>query len=184
MPRVVPGIAEVRAMEDDTAREQTIAGVQAFQEYGGLSGRILLAALATVIIGRRRLLYVFQIPGLVILPIVFLLAPSGGLGLAQWGIFFVGLTTVAQFSFWGNYLPRVYPTHLRGTGESFAANVGGRMIGTCAALVTTSLVPSMPGAAVPIKLAYAAALVGTTVYVIGVVASRWLPEPKSADLPE
>jgi hypothetical protein len=42
----------------------------------------------------------------------------------------------------------------------------------------------MPGAAVPIKLAYAAALVGTTVYVIGVVASRWLPEPKSADLPE
>ena len=42
--------------------------------------------------------------------------------------------TVAQFSFWGNYLPRVYPTHLRGTGESFAANVGGRMIGTSAAL--------------------------------------------------
>ena len=45
---------------------------------------------------------------------------------------------MAQFSFWGNYLPRVYPTHLRGTGESFAANVGGRMIGTSAALVTTT----------------------------------------------
>ena len=53
--------------------------------------------------------------------------------------------TVAQFSFWGNYLPRVYPTHLRGTGESFAANVGGRMIGTCAALVTTALVPLHAG---------------------------------------
>ena len=57
-------------------------------------------------------------------------------------------------SFWGNYLPRVYPTHLRGTGESFAANVGGRMIGTFGALVTTSLVSVMPGAS-PIKLAYA-----------------------------
>ena len=45
-------------------------------------------------------------------------------------MFFAGLFTVAQFSFWGNYLPRVYPTHLRGTGESFAANVGGRMLGT------------------------------------------------------
>ena len=48
--------------------------------------------------------------------------------------------TIAQFSFWGNYLPRVYPTYLRGTGESFAANVGGRMIGTSAALLTTQLV--------------------------------------------
>ena len=60
--------------------------------------------------------------------------PSGaerpGCRLRQWGIFLVGMLTIAQFSFWGNYLPRVYPTHLRGTGESFAANVGGRMIGT------------------------------------------------------
>jgi MFS family permease len=183
MPRIVPGLAEIQAMPR-TAQEQTISGVQAFQEWGGMTGRVLLAALATVIVARRRLLHVFQIPGLVILPFVFLLVPTGGLALAQWGIFLVGLTTVAQFSFWGNYLPRVYPTHLRGTGESFAANVGGRMIGTLAALVTTSLVPLMPGAAVPIKLAYAAALVGTTVYVIGVVASRWLPEPKSTELPE
>jgi len=39
----------------------------------------------------------------------------------------------------GNYLPRVYPIHLRGTGESFAANIGGRMIGTSFALLTTTL---------------------------------------------
>ncbi len=43
-----------------------------------------------------------------------------------------GFFTVAQFSFWGNYLPRVYPLHLRGTGESFAANVGGRILGNLA----------------------------------------------------
>ena len=183
MPRIVPGLAEVQSMPR-TAQEQTISGVQAFQEYGGLAGRILLAVLATVIISRRRLLHVFQIPGLVFLPLVFFLAPSGGLVMAQWGIFLVGVATISQFSFWGNYLPRVYPTHLRGTGESFAANVGGRMIGTCAALVTTSLVPSMPGASVPIKLAYAAALVGTTAYVIGVIASFWLPEPETSDLPD
>ena len=47
--------------------------------------------------------------------------------------------TVAQFSFWGNYLPRVYPLHLRGTGESFAANIGGRLIGTSFAWVTATL---------------------------------------------
>ena len=133
---------------------------------------------------RRRLLYLFQMPGLILLPVIFFLSPIAGLTLAQWGIFFVGMATIAQFSFWGNYLPRVYPTHLRGTGESFAANVGGRMIGTCAALVTTQLVASMPGASVPIKLAYASALVGTAVYIVGFIASFWLPEPTQADLPD
>jgi hypothetical protein len=110
--------------------------------------------------------------------------PTVGLSLAQWGIFFVGMATIAQFSFWGNYLPRVYPTHLRGTGESFAANVGGRMIGTCAALVTTSLVPYMWGGTVPLQLAHAAAVVGTVAYIIGVTASFWLPEPEQTELPD
>ena len=183
MPRVVPGLEEVRLLAR-TAQEQTISGVQSFQEFGGLTGRILLAFLATMIVGRRKLLYVFQLPGLILLPIVFLLVPTVGLPLAQWGIFLVGMATIAQFSFWGNYLPRVYPTHLRGTGESFAANVGGRMIGTCAALVTTSLVPSMWGGSVPIKLAHAAAIVGTTAYIIAVIASRWLPEPTDTELPK
>jgi hypothetical protein len=183
MPRIVPGVAEVRALER-TAQEQTISGVQSYQEFGGLAGRVLLAGLAAIIVGRRKLLHLFQIPGLFLLPAVFFLVPTSGLGLAQWGIFAVGLATISQMSFFGNYLPRVYPIHLRGTGESFAANVGGRMIGTCAALVTTSLVPSMPGASVPVKLAYAAGVVGTAVYVISVVASFWLPEPKTEDLPD
>jgi MFS family permease len=183
MPRIVPGLEGVQDMAR-TAQEQTISGVQTFQEFGGLTGRVLLAFLAAIIISRRQLLWVFQIPGLIVLPLVFLLTPTVGLPLAQWGIFLVGLTTIAQFSFWGNYLPRVYPTHLRGTGESFAANVGGRMIGTMGALVTVQLVSAMPGGSVPIRLAYASALVGTTVYIIGVVASRWLPEPKQADLPD
>jgi MFS family permease len=183
MPRIVPGLEGVQELPR-TAQEQTISGVQSFQEFGGLAGRLLLAFLAAVIIRRRRLLWLFQIPGLILLPLVYLMTPTIGLTLAQWGIFFVGMATIAQFSFWGNYLPRVYPTYLRGTGESFAANVGGRMIGTMAALVTVSLVTSMPGESVPERLAYAAAAVGTTAYVIGVIASRWLPEPKQAALPD
>jgi hypothetical protein len=91
---------------------------------------------------------------------------------------------VAQFSFWGNYLPRVYPTYLRGTGESFAANVGGRMVGTSAAFVTTQMANSMPGATPSARLAYAAAIVAFLVYAIGFIASFWLPEPKEDALPE
>src|SRR5204863_3721030 len=136
------------------------------------------------IVSRRRLLHVFQVPGLILLPLVFLFPAISNLALLRWGIFLVGMATIAQFSFWGNYLPRVYPTYLRGTGEGFAANVGGRMIGTSAALITTQLVAVMPGATPQIRLAYAAAVVGTAAYLIGFAASFWLPEPKIGKLPE
>jgi len=151
--------------------------VQSFQEFGGLAGRVLLAFLAVRIVSRRSLLWVFQVPGLLILPAVFLVAPHEPLAWAKWGIFAAGLCTVAQFSFWGNYMPKVFPTYLRGTGESFAANVGGRMIGTSAALLTTTLAGSMPGASASQQMAYAAAAVGLLVYAIGFIASFWLPEP-------
>jgi MFS family permease len=183
MPRIVPGLEEVRGLARP-AIEATVSRVQYFQEIGGLAGRIILAFLAVRILSRRRLLHVFQIPGMILLPILFVMAPTSSVETVKWGLLAVGLLTIAQMSFWGNYLPRVYPVHLRGTGESFAANVGGRMIGTSAALVTTNLVASMPGATPVAKLATAAAIVGTTVYVIGFIASFWLPEPGKEDLPD
>ena len=94
-----------------------------------------------------------------------------------------GFFTVAQFSFWGNYLPGIYPTHLRGTGESFAANIGGRVLGTSAALVTTKLATSMTGTSASMQLAYAAGTVALAVYVIGFLCSFALPEPPEK-LPE
>ena len=121
---------------------------------------------------------------LILLPIVFLFPAVASLTGLKIGIFLLGVMTIAQFSFWGNYLPRVYPTYLRGTGESFAANVGGRMFGTTAALVTTQLVNFMPGSSAPTRLAFAAAFVGTTVYLIGFLASFRLPEPKHEELPD
>jgi MFS family permease len=177
MPRIVPGIEEVRTLARP-AQQVAVAAVQSYQEFGGLLGRIVLAILAVQIVGRRRLLWIFQVPGLIVVPIVFVFAADASLNWAKWGIFLAGLFTVSQFSFWGNYLPRVYPTYLRGTGESFAANVGGRMIGTFAAWVTPKLASSMPGGAPARQLAYAAAIVGLLVYIGGFIASFRLPEPK------
>jgi nitrate/nitrite transporter NarK len=177
MPQqIAPGLSDVRTLPP-AARQQAVAAVQWFQEMGGLAGRILFAFLAVRILSRRSLLWVFQIPGLIVLPIVFLVVPHEPLAWAKWGIFAVGICTVAQFSFWGNYIPKVFPTYLRGTGESFAANVGGRMIGTAAALVTTTLAGSMPGGSPSTQMAYAAALVGLLVYAVGFAASFFLPEP-------
>jgi hypothetical protein len=96
---------------------------------------------------------------------------------------FAGIFTVAQFSFWGNYLPRVYPTHLRGTGEGFAANVGGRMLGTGFAFVTLTLSTYLSGPP-HVQLAKAAAIVGAFVYLCGFALSFALPEPKGEKLPD
>jgi MFS family permease len=177
VPRIVPGLPQVIHLSRP-AQEQAISSVQFYQEMGGLVGRFILAFLAVRILSRRRLLRIFQVPGLFIVPLVFLFPALHDLETLKWGIFLAGLLTVAQFSFWGNYLPLVYPTHLRGTGESFAANIGGRMIGTAAALATTQLANVMSGAGAATKLAYAAAAVAFLVYAIGFTASFWLPEPR------
>jgi MFS family permease len=199
IPQIVPALPEVResiatatkGLKQVDARrvsgeivQKTAAHVSGIQEWGGLTGRLVLAILATIIISRRSLIRAFLIPGLLILPIVFGYAAHQSQTALQYGIFFVGLFTVGQFSFWGNYLPRVYPLHLRGTGESFAANIGGRMIGTSFALVTSELSLVMPGESDALKMATAALVVGTFAYVANIVLSLWLPEPQHAELPD
>jgi hypothetical protein len=145
-----------------------------------------LAVLAVRILSRRSLLRVFQVPGLMIVPLVFAITPSYSLNALMVGAFVAGLFTVAQFSFWGNYLPRVYPVHLRGTGEGFAANIGGRMIGTSFAWVTNTLAVTAFSAdsPPPVNMAKAAAIVALFVYLVGSIACFWLPEPAAEDLPE
>ncbi len=182
IPRIVPGLAELAGMAP-AGVQKVVSGVQLWQELGGLVGRVLLAMLAVHIVSRRLLIRIFQVPGLFVVPWVFFVASGTDVQTLSWGIGLVGLLTVAQFSFWGNYLPRVYPTHLRGTGESFAANIGGRMLGTSAALLTVQLAKTAPGDGPAAQLAYAAAIVGTGAYVIGFIASFFLPEPPK-DLPE
>jgi MFS family permease len=188
IPQIVPALVQIDATVPPPERAKILAGAvantQLFQEIGGLVGRFLLAFLAIRILSRRNLLRIFLIPGIILVPLIFIYPATSNLALLKWGMFLAGLFTVAQLSFWGNYLPRVYPTHLRGTGESFAANIGGRMIGASAPLLTTQLLTTMPGSAPSIRLAYAAAAVAFLVYAINLILSFFLPEPKQEELPE
>jgi hypothetical protein len=156
--------------------------VQFRQEMGGLVGRILLAVLLIVGISRVKLLKIFQVPALIVLPLTYFVffKQGGEVFLLSYAI--CGLLTVAQFSYFGEYLPKVFPLHLRGTGGSFATNVGGRMIGTSMAFVTTSLVAPMlagTGPLLPMHVAQAAGIVATSIAVIGFGVGFLLPEPKA-----
>jgi len=193
IPQIVPGVPEVKAETEGKPKpeakkieQENAAHVGTSQEIGGLIGRFLLAILAVQIVSRRALLRVFQIPGLILVPLVFWFTPSHSLNALTIGAFLAGLFTVAQFSFWGNYLPRVYPVHLRGTGEGFAANIGGRMIGTSFAWVTNTIAVSAFAAGTPpaMNMAKTAAGVALFVYLVGTIACFWLPEPGAEDLPE
>jgi MFS family permease len=183
-----------RVEELRDVQEGVVGSVQLWQELGGLAGRFALAWLALRFLSRQRLLRLFLLPGLVLIPLVYFFPAAGrlpdyNLQLLKAGIFVTGFLTIAQFSFWGNYLPLAYPIYLRGTGEGFAANVGGRMLGTAFNPVTTILLTPLvlhasPGLARPAGIAYAAGIVALIVYGLGTLLSFVLPEPKGADLVE
>jgi len=163
-------------------QQKVVSFLQGAQELGGLFGRILMAILAVRVLSRKRLCTFFQIPGLLLIPLVVFLPAVRDADMSSWGIFALGVVSVAQFSFW-EITCHALSTYLRGTGESFAANVGGRMLGTSAALITTTIVLYMPGGTVTRQLAYAAGTVGFLAYAIGFIASFWLPEPRQDAIP-
>jgi MFS family permease len=162
------------------ASDEAVAAVTIYQEVGGLVGRVLLAVAALRIASRRWLLRIFQLPALVVVPLLFWwistqLSDPASLPWIKAGVFLAGLLTVAQFSFWGNYIPLVFPTHLRGTGESFAANIGGRVLGTAAAWLTITLAAAIPPD--PVRIAVVGACVAGGYALVGAVLTHWLPEP-------
>jgi len=134
------------------------------------------------------------VPGIFLMPFVFGYAALnnrelfevGGMSitLLHVGMFLAGVLSVGQFSFWGNYLPTVYPVHLRGTGESVAHNIGGRMIGTSFAALASIISAWVPGESDPIRMAYTAAGMGCFVFVAGFLMSFLLPEPKEETITE
>lgn len=178
-----PGITEgERAAARREAVGVAIAEVQSWQEIGGLVGRFALAFLAVRILARRKLFRIFQIPSLLIVPALFyyisISLDGGDLTAVKIGIALAGFFVVAQFSFWGNYIPLVFPLHLRGTGESFAANIGGRILGTAAAFITLTFSASTPPD--PAKIAYVGAIVAGVYALVGFVLTFFMPEAQYA----
>jgi MFS family permease len=150
--------------------------IQLWQELGGLLGRILLAVLL-LFVASRTLIRLFLIPGILLFPLTYFNLVHAEYAIFAAAIFFCGLLTVAQFSFLSEFLPRVFPMHLRGTGGSFATNFGGRMIGTMAATLNTEVLAGLFSGSRPMQVAAAAGVIGGAVYLIALLATFLLPHP-------
>ncbi len=176
------GANRAKQEKPDTIIKTRGKDVQLWQELGGLLGRIALAIGLAVAVSRVGLLRFFVVPGLVVLPLTYYWLFRHEPVWFQWGVAVAGFLTIAQFSYFGEYLPKVFPVHLRGTGGSFATNVGGRMFGTSAAFLTTNLVaPYLLGGQTSAHVATAAAIVGTVMVALALCFSFLLPEPKSGE---
>lgn len=131
-----------------------------------------------------KVLRLFQLPGIIIIPLTFAFLITNSLQAAYIGMFLCGFLVVGQFTFWGNMLPKLFPVHLRGTGESFAANIGGRLVGTSFAWISTTVAAASfwpEDFTLPKKMAYTAAGVGLFVFALGWIVAGQLPEPQFAE---
>ena len=174
-------LAEARAPIAQ-ATEAKRGNIQRWQELGGLTGRILFAILL-LYVASRVLIRIFLLPGVVLFPVTYLVLYSGDYTVFATAIFFCGLLTVAQFSYMSEYLPKVFPVHLRGTGGGFATNVGGRMLGTMAATLNTELLSTFFSGEARNRSRRPRRLIGAVVYAIALVLSFLLPTPRDDEQP-
>jgi MFS family permease len=182
VPRLVPGLPDVRVLVP-RAQEQLVSIVHLFASIGEIAGRLVFAIVVVMFVRQRRLLRVFTAPALVVVPVVFIYASTSGVTALKFGSFVAAMLVTAQFSFLGNYLPRLFPTGLRGTGESVAINVGGRLVGSAAAFITPQLADVIAGPTPTLRLAYAMAIVAVVALGMGFAMSFWIPEPHTTSLP-
>jgi MFS family permease len=182
-PRIIPGLVSAQKLAPRQV-EQTVSRVYMVQELGSLAGRLAFAIVVVYFVRQRRLLRIFVAPATVVFSGVFFFAATHSLTLLIPSIFCAQALFNGVMSFWGSYLPRIYPTHVRGTGESFGYNIGGRAIGISAALVTTALSNVLPGGSAAVRLAHSAGTIAICSLAVLLVGSFLLPEPRSDQLPE
>lgn len=91
-------------------------------------------------------------------------------------IFLVGLSSAAFYGWLPLYLPELFPTRIRATGQGFCYNFG-RSLAALGVLLTTFLID------VRGNYARAASLI-CLVYLVGMVLAWFIPETKGKPLPE
>jgi MFS family permease len=182
VPRLVPTLPQIAVLSPHQ-QQQWVSWIHMQQDFGGIAGRVLLALLVSRLVVRGPIYRWTMAAAVLVVPLVLVVPAMTGAHLFGLGTALVAGLMAVQHSFWGNYLPRFFPVHLRGTGESFAVGVGGRVLAPFAAIATTQLTNILPAATPMARLALSMVAVTCAATVCGFALSWRLPEPP-IDLPE
>lgn len=161
------------------------------KEYGQMSialGAVvgtLLAAMCGDWLGRRRTYFMFCILGLISVLWLFLGNRTFGTSLLL-SSFVAGILTASFYGWLPLYLPELFSTKLRATGQGFAFNFG-RIIAAIGALQAGMLTqaPSLNLLGITIPSGYPLACSSISmIYFVGMVVIWMMPETKGKPLPD
>ena len=154
---------------------QATANVQITQGLGAIVGT-LLAPLLGARLGRRPAYFLLCLASLGVCGAMFRTVTEYGLAFLVWS-FVMSLTTASFYGWFPLYLPELFPTQVRATGQGISYNFG-RVFAAIGALTQGQLVASFGG-----SYARAGAVV-TLIYVVGMVLIWFAPETKGRPLPD
>jgi MFS family permease len=158
------------------APQQTIDRVRAWgtalQDVGSFTGMVTFTVIASLL--SRRLAFFFAfLGGMLVTSFVFTSLETATD--AYWMLPMMGFAQLALFAGYSIYFPELFPTRLRGTGVGFCYN-------TVRYLAAPA--PILLGYLSTVLSFRTAAVVMSSVYLIGLVALIWAPETKDRPLPE
>jgi len=158
------------------APQETIDTVRAWgtalQDVGAFLGMVTFTAIASLV--SRRLAFFFAfLGGMLITAFVFTSLQTATD--AYWMLPMMGFAQLALFAGYSIYFPELFPTRLRGTGVGFCYNTV-RYLAAPAPILLGYL-----SAALSFRTA---AVLMSSVYLVGMVALLWAPETKGQPLPE
>jgi len=145
------------------------------QGFGAIVGT-LLAPLIGARLGRRPAYFLLCLTSLAVCAVTFRTTVNYTSVFLAWS-FLMSLTTASFYGWFPLYLPELFPTRVRATGQGLSYNFG-RVFAAVGALTQGQLVSTFGG-----SYARAGAVV-TLIYLVGMAVIWFAPETKGKPLPE
>jgi MFS family permease len=144
----------------------------AFQDVGSFLGMLTFTMIAAFL--SRRLAFLLALL-LSMFVTMFVFRSLNSASDAYWMLPMMGFAQLAVFAGYSIYFPELFPTRLRGTGVGFCYN-------TVRYLAAPA--PTLMGYLASLMSFRSAAVLMSTIYLVGVVALIWAPETQGQPLPE